>query len=128
MAKMLMRLVRKWKRRLSRRLQNRNKSLKRWFGIRCGIVTTPEIPVNIVDLGLIYACNVYKQKEGSFKVEVRMTLTAPGCGMGGVLQQDVETRLKSLAGVKETDVQLVFDPPWDRNMMSESARLELGLM
>ena len=92
----------------------------------------PEIPINIVDLGLIYSCEVLDDRrddgrdEGR-RVEIKMTLTAPGCGMGPVLAQEVKERVASLPGVGEVDVEVVFDPPWDQNMMSEAARLELGL-
>jgi len=83
----------------------------------------PEIPVNIVDLGLVYLCEV---KEGD--VHIKMTLTAPGCGMGPVLASDVKMKLEGLPGVKSADVEVVFDPVWDRSMMSEAARLQLGMM
>jgi probable FeS assembly SUF system protein SufT len=84
----------------------------------------PEIPINIVDLGLIYSCEI--QEEGR-RVEIKMTLTAPGCGMGPILAQDVQQKVESLPEVERTAVEVVFDPPWDKNMMSEAARLELGL-
>jgi probable FeS assembly SUF system protein SufT len=87
----------------------------------------PEIPVNVVDLGLIYDCQVVPMGEGSYRADVRMTLTAPGCGMGPVLQQDVSNRLLSLEGVDEANVELVWDPPWNQGMMTEAARLQLGL-
>jgi probable FeS assembly SUF system protein SufT len=88
----------------------------------------PEIPVNIVDLGLIYDLQIQPLPAGGSRVEIKMTLTAPGCGMGPVLQQDVEAKVATLPGVKETGVFLVWDPPWNREMLSEAARLELGLM
>jgi probable FeS assembly SUF system protein SufT len=88
----------------------------------------PEIPVNIVDLGLIYDLNIAALPEGGSKVLVKMTLTAPGCGMGPVIQQDVAERIRSLPGVAEVDVALVWDPPWNRDMLTEAAKLELGLM
>ncbi len=87
----------------------------------------PEIPVNIVELGLVYDLQITPLDAGNFRVEVKMTLTAPGCGMGPVLQQDVETKLQALPGVKETAVHLVWDPPWGREMLSEAARLQLGM-
>lgn len=87
----------------------------------------PEIPVNIVDLGLIYDCRLVPQEGGNFRADVRMTLTAPGCGMGPVLQQDVSSRLMSLEGVDEANVELVWDPPWNQGMMTDAARLQLGL-
>ena len=88
----------------------------------------PEIPVNIVDLGLVYLCELQEGEEGGKKVHVKMTLTAPGCGMGPVLASDVRMKLEALPGVKEADVEVVFDPVWDRSMMSEAARLQLGMM
>lgn len=88
----------------------------------------PEIPVNIVDLGLVYDLKITPLSEGGSRVEVKMTLTAPGCGMGPILQQDVAERIQSLPGVTEVDVVLVWDPPWNRQMLSDAARLELGLM
>jgi probable FeS assembly SUF system protein SufT len=88
----------------------------------------PEIPVNIVDLGLVYKCEAEPLAAGGERVVVQFTLTAPGCGMGDYLRQDVEQKLLGLPGVKEVDVQVVLDPPWSQNMMSDAARLQLGLM
>ena len=88
----------------------------------------PEIPVNIVDLGLIYDCHLSPLGPGSHKVEVKMTLTAPGCGMGPMLAQDVQNRLLGLEGVDDVAVELVWDPPWNQAMMTEAAKLQLGLM
>lgn len=88
----------------------------------------PEIPVNIVDLGLIYDCHLSPMTPDSYKVEVKMTLTAPGCGMGPMLAQDVQNKLLSLEGVDDVAVELVWDPPWNQGMMSEHAKLQLGLM
>jgi probable FeS assembly SUF system protein SufT len=88
----------------------------------------PEIPVNIVDLGLIYDLAIQPLPAGGSRVEIKMTLTAPGCGMGPVLQQDVESKVSSIPGVKEAAVFLVWDPPWNRDMLTEAARLELGMM
>src|SRR4026208_2098769 len=88
----------------------------------------PEIPVNVVDLGLIYDCHITPLNPGSHKVEVKMTLTAPGCGMGPVLAQDVQNRLISLEPIDEANVELVWDPPWNQGMMTEAAKLQLGLM
>jgi len=88
----------------------------------------PEIPVNIVDLGLVYKCETEPVEGGGDKVKVVFTLTAPGCGMGDFLRQDVQQKLLALPGVKEADVQVVLDPPWDQSMMSDAARLQLGLM
>jgi probable FeS assembly SUF system protein SufT len=88
----------------------------------------PEIPVNIVDLGLVYDCSITPKPEGGSRVDVKMTLTAPGCGMGPVLASDVENKVRSVPGVSDVFVELVWDPPWNQGMMSEVARLELGLM
>ena len=87
----------------------------------------PEIPINIVDLGLVYEANVTHRDDGQRLVEVRMTLTAPGCGMGDILVDDVRSKLEMIPTVVEADVELVFDPPWTQNMMSEAARLETGM-
>ncbi len=87
----------------------------------------PEIPVNIVELGLVYLCELTPQPDGGYEVQVKMTLTAPGCGMGPVLATDVRSKIVSLPGVKDADVQVVFDPVWDRSMMSEAAKLQLGI-
>jgi len=89
----------------------------------------PEIPVNIVDLGLVYKCEVEAlPEERGEKVRVEFTLTAPGCGMGDFLRQDVQQKLLAIPGVAEADVEVVLDPPWDQSMMSDAARLQLGLM
>lgn len=88
----------------------------------------PEIPVNIVDLGLVYECKVFADDKGNNTVQIEMTLTAPGCGMGEILKQDVERKVKSVPSVTSVEVQLVFDPAWDRSMMSEAARLQLGML
>jgi probable FeS assembly SUF system protein SufT len=88
----------------------------------------PEIPVNIVDLGLIYDCHIEPIGQDSYRVDVKMTLTAPGCGMGPVLQQDVQNKLLGLEAVDDVSVELVWDPPWNQSMLSESAKLQLGLM
>ena len=88
----------------------------------------PEIPVNIVDLGLIYDCHLTPIGEHNFKADVKMTLTAPGCGMGPVLAQDVQNKLISLEPIDEANVELVWDPPWNQGMMTEAAKLQLGLM
>jgi probable FeS assembly SUF system protein SufT len=88
----------------------------------------PEIPVNIVELGLVHSADVSPLEDGGQKVAVRFTLTAPGCGMGDVLRQDIERKVLSIPGVKEADVQVQLDPPWDMSKMSDAARLQLGLM
>jgi len=88
----------------------------------------PEIPINVVDLGLVYEANVTHREDGDRFVEVKMTLTAPGCGMGDILVDDVRSKLEMIPTVAEADVELVFDPPWNRTMMSEAARLETGML
>ena len=88
----------------------------------------PEIPVNIVDLGLIYDCHLEPLNPGSHRVDVKMTLTAPGCGMGPMLAQDVQNKLLSMEGVDDVSVELVWDPPWNQGMMTEAAKLQLGLL
>ena len=87
----------------------------------------PEIPINIVELGLIYRCEVHKMDDGGNRVEVDMTLTAPGCGMGPFLVDDVQYKLAQVPNVTEVHVELVFDPVWNPEMMSEAARLQTGL-
>jgi probable FeS assembly SUF system protein SufT len=91
-------------------------------------VYDPEIPVNIVELGLIYDLKIEPLATGGSRVEVKMTLTAPGCGMGDVIAHDAKSRIQTLPGVKEADVQVVFEPPWNQQMMSEAAKLELGML
>ena len=88
----------------------------------------PEIPVNIVDLGLVYLCETQPAEGDGTSVKVKMTLTAPGCGMGPVLAHDVKQKIEALPGVKTAEVEVVFDPVWDRSMMSEAAKLQLGMM
>ncbi|MSR65096.1 MAG: putative Fe-S cluster assembly protein SufT [Verrucomicrobiae bacterium] len=88
----------------------------------------PEIPVNIVDLGLVYSMKVSPLPTGSNRVDVAMTLTAPGCGMGGVIAEDVKNKILTVDGVTEADVQITFDPPWNQSMLTEAAKLQLGLM
>lgn len=90
-------------------------------------VYDPEIPVNIVDLGLVYRCEMRRDESGARVVDVDMTLTAPGCGMGDILVDDVRSKLELVPTVTEVNVQLVFDPPWNHGMMSEVARLETGM-
>ena len=87
----------------------------------------PEIPVDIVELGLVYACYLAPMQEGGTRVAIQMTLTAPGCGMGDLLANEVADKVLALDGVGEVKVDMVFDPPWDRSRMSEAAQLALGL-
>ncbi len=91
-------------------------------------VYDPEIPVNIVDLGLIYGTSLEALPSGGSRVAVQMTLTAPGCAMSDVIKQEVETKLRALPGVEEVAIALTFDPPWSRDRMTEAARLELGML
>ena len=88
----------------------------------------PEIPINVVDLGLVYEAVVTHREDGQRLVEVKMTLTAPGCGMGEILVDDVRNKLELIPTVAEADVELVFDPPWNQTMMSDAARLETGML
>ena len=87
----------------------------------------PEIPVNIVDLGLVYDCTLEGEEGGPRTARVKMTLTAPGCGMGQVLADDVKRKLEALPGIEQAEVEVVFDPAWNPNMMTEAARLQLGM-
>ncbi len=91
-------------------------------------VFDPEIPVNVVDLGLIYLCEATEIEGGGHHVKIEMSMTAPGCGMGDILREDARERVKSVPGVTDVDVTIVWDPPWDRSRMSEAARLQLGML
>ena len=88
----------------------------------------PEIPVNIVDLGLVYDCQLKAGENGGTKVEVKMTLTAPGCGMGPAIAHDAQSKIMTIDGVDEAQVDLVWDPPWNQNMISEAGRMKLGMV
>lgn len=88
----------------------------------------PEIPINIVELGLIYECRLEPRAEGARKAVIRMTLTAPGCGMGDILVADAKSKVLQIPGIAEADVQLVFDPPWTQDKMTEAAKLSAGLI
>src|SRR3569833_877195 len=87
----------------------------------------PKIPINIVDLGLVYDCNVTANSDGTRAIAITMTLTAPGCGMGEVLVEDVKDKVKRIPTVSTANVELTFDPPWNQSMMSEAARLQTGM-
>ena len=87
----------------------------------------PEIPINIVDLGLVYECKVEPNEDQTRDIGVTMTLTAPGCGMGDVLVEDVKDKLSAIPTVRNVNVNLTFDPPWNQTMMSEAARLQTGM-
>jgi probable FeS assembly SUF system protein SufT len=91
-------------------------------------VYDPEIPVNIVDLGLVYDCNVAPDANAGTRVEVKMTLTAPGCGMGPAIAQDAKSKIMTIPGVDEAEVELVWDPPWNQSMISEAGKMKLGLI
>lgn len=91
-------------------------------------VMDPEIGINIVDLGLVYRCDEIPLDDGRRRIEIDMTMTAPGCGMGDVIARDAEAAVQRVAGVDEVDVTIVWDPPWTRCRISEAARLELGLL
>ena len=88
----------------------------------------PEIPVNIVDLGLVYNLSTKKISDNNYYIEIKMTLTAPGCGMGPVIAQDVENKITNLSFVKDVLVELVWDPQWNQDMMTEEAKLKLGML
>ena len=89
-------------------------------------VFDPEIPVNVVDLGLVYGCEVLEAGNGGKRLEIKMSMTAPGCGMGDVLAYDLQSRVLAVPGVSEVDVELVWDPPWDPSRLTDAGRLELG--
>lgn len=91
-------------------------------------VYDPEIPINIVDLGLVYACRFDHADPKARKVDIEMTLTAPGCGMGDILVDDVRTRIQAVPTVAEVNVEMVFDPPWTMEMMSDAAKLQTGML
>lgn len=88
----------------------------------------PEIPINIVDLGLVYRCEIERSETGGRIVHIAMTLTAPGCGMGPVLMEDVREKVEIVPTIEQAEIELVFDPPWNQSMMSDEARLQAGLM
>jgi probable FeS assembly SUF system protein SufT len=91
-------------------------------------VYDPEIPVNIVDLGLVYSMDVEKQPENAYKVNVAMTLTAPGCGMGPAIAEDAKSKILLVPGVGDADVRITWDPPWNQSMISEEGKMKLGLV
>jgi len=95
---------------------------------RLKTVYDPEIPVNIVDLGLVYDCQLVPGEQGGTKVEVKMTLTAPGCGMGPTIAADAQSKIMSIDGVEEAQVDLVWDPAWNQSMISEEGRMKLGMV
>jgi probable FeS assembly SUF system protein SufT len=92
-------------------------------------VFDPEIPVNIVDLGLVYSMDVEKlDGDGGYKVNVAMTLTAPGCGMGPAIAEDAKSKILLVPGVSDADVRITWDPPWNQQMISEEGKMKLGLI
>ena len=91
-------------------------------------VYDPEIPVNIVDLGLVYSMDVEKKDDGAYKVNVAMTLTAPGCGMGPAIAEDAKGKILLVPGVSDADVRITWDPPWNQQMISEEGKMKLGLI
>ena len=91
-------------------------------------VFDPEIPVNIVDLGLVYSLNTTERVEGGHKLDMDMTLTAPGCGMGPAIAEDAKGQLERVPGVSEAEVNIVWDPPWKQDMISEEGKMVLGLV
>lgn len=91
-------------------------------------VYDPEIPVNIVDLGLIYTMDITKADDGGHKVDVAMTLTAPGCGMGPVIAEDAKSKILLVPGVAAADVRITWEPPWNQSMISEEGKMKLGLI
>jgi len=91
-------------------------------------VYDPEIPVNIVDLGLVYSMDISKRDDGAHKVDVAMTLTAPGCGMGPAIAADAKDKILLIPGVSDADVRITWDPPWNQSMISEEGKMKLGLM
>ena len=88
----------------------------------------PEIPVNIVDLGLIYSCELSRDENGERVVRIEMTLTAPGCGMGDIIVEDVRSKIRIIPTIHRVEVELTFEPPWNYQMMTEAARLETGML
>ena len=91
-------------------------------------VVDPELGINVVDLGLVYDCSVLQEPGSAARVQVKMTLTAPGCGMGPVIAREAEQKILSIAGVAEASVEVVWDPPWNQSMISEAGKMKLGLI
>ncbi len=91
-------------------------------------VFDPEIPVNIVDLGLVYSMDIGKKDDGGFHVDVQMTLTAPGCGMGPAIAEDAKGKILLVPGVSAADVRITWEPPWNQSMISEEGKMKLGLI
>ncbi len=106
---------------------NRDKTIEEQVWAQLKTCYDPEIPVDIVELGLVYECHVEQLAPGEYDVAVTMTLTAPGCGMGPVLKSDVEKKVAAIPGVKSSSVEITLDPPWDQSRMSEAAKLQLNM-
>jgi len=87
----------------------------------------PEIPINVVDLGLIYAIETQNVTDKTYAVLIKMTLTAPGCGMGPIIAAEAKQKILAIEGIVDVDIEMVFDPPWDRSRMSQEAKLTLGI-
>ena len=94
----------------------------------CRTVYDPEIPVDIVNLGLVYDCILEEADSGKTKVNVKMTLTAPGCGMGPVIAADAQSRIMTIDGIEDASVDLVWDPVWNQDMITEEGRMKLGMV
>lgn len=105
-----------------------NATLEDKVWVQMQTVYDPEIPVNVVELGLIYRCVIEPVDDKSFRVNIDMTLTAPGCGMGPVIAEEVKQKVLKIPEVAEAQVDIVFDPPWTQDMMSDTAKLELGML
>jgi len=97
-----------------------------WEQLRA--VYDPEIPVNIVDLGLVYDCQVKEKGDGKNEVDIKMTLTAPGCGMGPTIAADARNKIISLEDIEDAQVDLIWDPPWNQDMISEEGKMQLGMI
>lgn len=91
-------------------------------------VYDPEIPVNIVDLGLVYGCELVEDEGGKYKVQIKMTLTAPGCGMGPTIAADAQSRIMTIEEIEDAAVELVWEPAWNQGMISEEGKMKLGMI
>lgn len=105
-----------------------NKDIEEIIWNQLKTVYDPEIPINIVDLGLIYRCDVSSNNDTKRNVEIDMTLTAPGCGMGEILIEDAKEKVAIIPTIQNVVVELIFDPPWSQDMMSDEAKLQTGMM
>ena len=105
-----------------------NLSLEQKVWLKLKTCYDPEIPINIVDLGLIYAVNITPAENAKFDITIKMTLTAPGCGMGPIIAAEAKQKIAALPNVNSAVVEMIFDPPWDRSRISDQAKLELGIL